>query len=176
MKVCGLWEKWVKKSTSRFFLFFLSRDQVIGTGGVTFIDVTSSREDTTQRYFSIRDVYVTYLTHGDEYNLSTHQVTFAIDKIPLRGNEQYTLALSSDDIFYGRRTATTKPEFVRAATSIFDSRAETSTYGTTYERNPRFQVDMGMITGRSEGYVKRMSGFHSDLHSYKDMRVNIAAV
>lgn len=53
---------------------------------MTFIDVTGSREDTTQRYFSIRDVYVTYLTHGDEYNLSTHQVTFAIDKIPLRGN------------------------------------------------------------------------------------------
>ena len=36
------------------------------------------------------------------YHLSTHAVTFSPDKTPLKGNEAYDHALTSNDIFYGK--------------------------------------------------------------------------
>nr|KAG5693693.1 hypothetical protein BaRGS_008335 [Batillaria attramentaria] len=148
--------------------------KVLGEHGVTFFDLSSSFVDTSQRYFSIRDVYMTYLTHGDVYNLHTHDVTFSPDKTPLKGHENYDHALSTDDVFYGKSNDPgRKPEFVRAATSIFDARLDTSTYGTTYEKNPRFRVEMSRAGRDAVGYVKRVHDFHSDLHSYKDMYVAI---
>lgn len=149
--------------------------QVVGEAGVTFIDVSSSHVDTSQQYFTISDVYMSYLTHGDVYNLHTHDVTFSPDKEPLKGRELYNDALDTDDVFYGRRSsqANRKPEFVRSATSIFDARLATSAVGTTYERKPRFRVDMSRDGDDAEGRVKRFVDFHSDLHSYKNMRVSI---
>nr|KAG5693694.1 hypothetical protein BaRGS_008336 [Batillaria attramentaria] len=148
--------------------------KVIGENGVTFFDLTSSFVDTSQRYFSIRDVYLTYLTHGDVYNLHTHDVTFSPDKIPLKGNESLTHAFTSDNIFHGKSdTPGRKPEFVRLATSIFDARLDTSTYGTTQEDNPRFRAEMSRAGREAVGYVKRVNDFHSDRHSYKDMYVAI---
>nr|KAG5693692.1 hypothetical protein BaRGS_008334 [Batillaria attramentaria] len=148
--------------------------KILGENGVTFFDLSSSYVDTSQRYFTIRDVYMTYLTHGDVYNLHNHDVTFASDKIELKGNENYDHALTSNDIFYGKSSQPNrKPEFVRAATSIFDARLDTSTYGTTYEKNPRFRVEMSRAGREAVGYVKRVSGFHTDVHSYKDMYVAI---
>ncbi|KAK7094812.1 cyanophycinase-like [Littorina saxatilis] len=152
------------------------RGQVLGEAGVTFFDLTSSYVDQSQRYFSIRNVYLTYLTHGDVYHLHDHDVTFAQDKTPLLGNENYDHALTSTDIFYGKSSSSSrKPEFLRVAASIFDARLDSSSYGTTYEKNPTFRVEMSKTGQSAVGYVKRAHDFHTDLHSYKNMYVSIHA-
>lgn len=149
---------------------------VIGTGGVTFFDLTSSFVDTSQRDFSIRDVYLAYLTHGDEYKFDSNDVSFAVNKMPIKGRENYDRALTSNDVFYGKNASSTrKPEFVRVAASIFDSRLDVASYGVTYERNPRFRVDMSKSNSHAAGFVKRNGDFHSDLHSYKGLYVAIHA-
>ncbi|XP_076436143.1 cyanophycinase-like [Babylonia areolata] len=148
--------------------------KVIGEAGVTFFDLTTAFVDPSEQDFAIRDVFVTYLTQGDTFNLYTHTVTFASDKGPLQGNELYPEALTSDDIFFGKiGNSTKKPEFVRVATSIFDERDAVWSYGVTLERNPQFRVEMSKSGREAVGYVKRVNDFHSDLHSYKDMYVGI---
>lgn len=144
---------------------------------MALFDLTSATEDTSQRYFTVSNVYLTYLTHNDVYNFHTHVVSFSPNKTPIEGNEFYETALTSTDIFSGPAAVGRKSEFQRVAASIFDSAWEYSSYGDSAERNPRFRVEMSKSGGRTAvGYVRRMSDFHSDLHSYKDMYLAIHAV
>ena len=143
-------------------------------GGVVFIDVSHAHHDPHSTYYSISNVLVHYLTNGDQIGLRNLNITFSAKKTPMRGHEDYDHALTSNDIFYGKhRDSSHKPEFTRAATSVFDSRLDTSTYGDTYERNPTFRVTMTRAA-YSVGYVERRSSFHTDLTSYENLVVDIA--
>ena len=63
--------------------------QVIGSTGVTLFDLSKSVVDLRATYFTIKDVYVTYLTNGDSINLFDRSVNFANSKDPLQGHEKY---------------------------------------------------------------------------------------
>ena len=139
-----------------------------------FIDVSHAHNDPHSTYYSISNVLVHYLTNGDQIGLRNLNITFSAKKTPMRGHEGYDHALTSSDIFYGKhRDSSHKPEFTRAATSVFDSRLDTSTYGDTYEHNPTFRVTMTRAA-YSVGYVERRTSFHTDLTSYENLVVDIA--
>lgn len=92
----------------------------------------------------------------------------------MAGNEQYDDVLTSDDVFYGSKSdSDRKPEFVRMATSVFDARNSRKTHGTTYETHPLFRVDVSGSGHDAEGWVERKHSFHSDITSYKNLRVDI---
>lgn len=146
---------------------------MIGASGVTFFDLTHAQVRNASR-FNINNVYLTYLTRGDVISLADQSVRFSPSKTPLSGHEDYDDVLTSDDVFYGASSdSTRKPEFVRVATSVFDARHGRKTYGTTHERHPRFRVDFTAEASDAVGYVERHTSFHSDIHSYKNLRVDI---
>ncbi|XP_052773860.1 cyanophycinase-like [Mya arenaria] len=148
---------------------------VIGASGVTVFDLSNSRVHIS-RYFNISDVYLTYLTHGDAIRLSDHQVTFSSSKTPMKNHENYDDVLTTDDVFYGTKSdSERKSEFVRIATSVFDARNGRTTHGTTQEGSPRFRIDMSAEGHDAIGYVERRHSFHSDITSYKNLRVAIYA-
>ncbi|XP_062601136.1 cyanophycinase-like [Saccostrea cucullata] len=148
--------------------------KVIGQNGVVFIDVSHAHHDPHSTYYSVSNVIFHYLTNGDLIGLRNLNITFSPTKTPMRGHEAYDHALTSSDIFYGKhRDSSHKPEFTRAATSVFDSRLDSTTYGDTYESHPTFRVTMTR-TSYSVGYVERKSSFHSDITSYENLVVSIA--
>ena len=148
--------------------------QVIGSTGVTLFDLSKSVVDSRAAYFTIKDVYITYLTHGDSINLFDRSVKFANSKDPLQGHEKYEHALTSSDIFGGGSSRSgRKPEFVRLATSVYDAKFDRTAYGTTFKTHPTFRVTISRIGHDSEGWVERKHSFHSDLTSYKNMYVEI---
>lgn len=157
-----------------WFVQFFIQSKVIGQSGVVFIDVTHAHHDPHSTYFSISNVLFHYLTTDDQIGLRNLNISFSPKKTPMRGHENYDHALTSNDIFYGKhRTSDHKPEFTRAATSVFDSRLDTSTHGDTYESHPTFRVTLTR-TAYSAGYVERKSSFHTDLTSYENLVVSIA--
>lgn len=160
--------------SSILFIFFFTWSKVIGQSGVVFIDVTHAHHDPHSIYYSISNVLFHYLTNGDQIGLRNLNISFSPRKTPMRGHENYDHALTSDDIFYGKhRNSDHKPEFTRAATSVFDSRLDTSTYGDTYESHPTFRVILTRMS-HSVGFVERKSSFHTDLTSYENLVVSIA--
>ncbi|XP_067656959.1 cyanophycinase-like [Haliotis asinina] len=147
--------------------------EVFGELGVTIVDISKSFSDPAERYYSLRNVFVSYLTDGDTINMKTRNITFSPSKTPLRGNEGYDHALTSNDIFYGEGSHHRKTEFLRVAASLFDARKDTMTYGDTHLTHPQFRVTMSKTGTDTEGYVERHEDFHSDTHSYKNMYVEI---
>lgn len=145
--------------------------EVIGASGISIFDLSNSRTQQST-YFHISDVSMTYLTHGDVIALSNRSVTFSSKKSPMSGHEDYNDVLTSDDVFYGTKSGSTrKSEFVRMATSVFDARNGHQTHGYTYEHHPRFTVN---VSGNgAEGWVERKHSFHSDITSYKHLKVEI---
>ncbi|KAJ8311278.1 hypothetical protein KUTeg_011173 [Tegillarca granosa] len=150
--------------------------KIIGEHGVTFFDLSSAHYDKAQNYFSIRNVYLHYLTHGDNIGLQKLNITFSASKRPMNGHEVYTHSLNSSDIFDGdRHSHGRKPEFVRVATSVFDATLDRTTYGETYEKNPAFKVFLSATGREAGGWVERKSDFHTDITSYKNLYVEIHA-
>lgn len=148
--------------------------QVIGSAGVTFFDLSKSSVDQHTPYYTIRDVFITYLTHGDVISLYDRSVNFAVTKMSMRGREAYDHSLTTSDVFGGGSLSSgRKPEFVRLATSLFDAREDRTVYGTTYKTHPTFRVTMSRAGYDSEGWVERRHSFHSDLTSYQNMYVEI---
>lgn len=148
--------------------------EIIGEHGVFFADVSNSHVDNSTKYFNIDNVMVHYLTHGDKIFLQNKTIKFSPTKTQMKGHENYDHALTTQDIFGGnRRHPTQKSEFTRVATSIFDSRLETSSYGDTYENNPRFRVTMSRAVAGAEGFVERKHSFHTDITSYRNLYVKI---
>ncbi|XP_071090235.1 cyanophycinase-like [Haliotis cracherodii] len=150
--------------------------EVFGELGVTFFDVSKSYTDPAERYYSLRNVFVSYLTEGDSINMKTRNVTFSPNKTPLLGNEGYDHALTSNDIFFGEGSHHRKTEFLRVAASLFDARKDTMTFGDTHLTHPQFRVTMSKTGTDTEGYVERHGDFHSDTHSYKNMYVEIGEI
>jgi cyanophycinase len=153
--------------------------QVIGAAGVFIFDLRNKERGTTSSY-ALYDVLGSYLTEGDRYRPATGQFVIASGKTSLRGREYYSTAMSATgDIFSspnnsganGRRNPR---EFVKVSADLFDSRV-TSTLGRTYERNPRFRVDLSKSSQfDSHGYQGTVGGKNmtSYLRLLMDFRPN----
>lgn len=137
--------------------------EVLGSGGVFVFDLRNTELGSGSSW-ELYDVLASYLTSGDKYRPQTGQFVIGAGKTSLRGREYYSSAMTATgDIFSspnnsganGRR----KPrEFVTVSTDLFDSRS-TSTLGRTYERNPRYRVDMVKSTQfDSHGYQGTVGG------------------
>ncbi|XP_064611801.1 cyanophycinase-like [Liolophura sinensis] len=151
-----------------------AKAKVLGDRGVVLIDVSRSVVDKTAKYFTIRDVSMSYMTDGDSIKLSDHTLTFSPDKSPLAGQEFYDHALKSTDIFDGNRAdRRKKPEFVRVATSVFDAKYDRMSHGTTYEKHPRFLVTVFRSGAGAEAHIRRGHSFQEDVISFKNLMVSI---
>lgn len=153
--------------------------EVVGENGVFIFDLRNKERGTGSSY-ALYDVLGSYLTAGDRYRPVTGQFVIATGKTSLRGREAYSSAMTATgDIFSspnnsgadGRR----KPrEFVKVSADLFNSRV-TSTLGLTYERNPRFRVDLFKSTQfDSHGYQGTVAGksMLSYLRLLMDVRPN----
>ena len=164
-------DSYVDAGTSNSKTFYML--QVIGASGISVFDLSKARV-IPGKYFHITDVYMDYLTHNDVIRLGDLSVTFAPEKSPMAGHELYNDVLTTDDVFYGKRSGSShKPDFVRIATSIFDARNSRSTYGTTYENHPRFRVELSGNGHDAAGWVQRRTSFNSDVTSYRNMHIEI---
>ncbi len=151
--------------------------QVIGQNGVFIFDLGAASVGSGS-YWSISGVKATYLTVGDRYNPLAKTASIDSRKTSLAGREYYDYALSpTRDIFSspnnsganGRRNPR---EFVRVSTDLFDSYYSTSTYGLTYERNPRFEVVLTKSsTVGSQGYQGYINGVNT--YSYVNLLVDM---
>ncbi|PYC28196.1 cyanophycinase [Aquipseudomonas alcaligenes] len=153
--------------------------EVIGTGGVFVFDLRNAERGTGSSW-ALYDVLASYLTSGDKFRPQSGQFVIGAGKTSLRGREQYSSAMTATgDIFSspnnsganGRR----KPrEFVIVSADLFNSRV-TSTLGRTYERNPRYRVDLikstqfdshgyqGTVGGKSlTSYLRLLTDFRPD--------------
>ena len=96
--------------------------QVIGQHGVVFIDITRSITERYYRYFYIRGVYASYLTHGDGIYLNSMTFNFSSSKMRMTGSEKNENAYSSTKIVQDESSIVgRKSEFYRIASSLFDS-------------------------------------------------------
>jgi cyanophycinase len=113
---------------------------VLGTNGVTIIDVSRSKRDD----HSISNITIQYLTNGDSYDLISNKIEFASWKTSLAGREEHIKPLEpTNDIFSSYRNQGRKypMEFVRVSTDLYNSKVK-ETYGLTFETNPVYQVQL----------------------------------
>lgn len=153
--------------------------EVIGSNGVFVFDLRNKERGSGSSY-ALYDVLASYLTAGDRYRPATQQFVIGAGKTSLRGREYYSSAMTaSGDIFSspnnsganGRRNPR---EFVKVSVDLFDSQS-TSTLGRTYERTPRFRVDLVKSAQYdSHGYQGVIGGkrLTSYLRMLMDMRPN----
>ena len=153
--------------------------EVIGSNGVFVFDLRNKERGTGSSY-ALYDVLASYLTAGDRYRPATQQFVIGTGKTSLRGSEYYSSAMTATgDIFSspnnsganGRRNPR---EFVTVSVDLFDSQS-TSTLGRTYERNPRFRVDLFKSSQfDSHGYQGVIGGKRvtSYVRMLMDMRPN----
>ena len=92
----------------------------------------------------------------------------------LTGSERNDLAETSDAIFNGNRDIRADvPEFLKVSRSLYDSRLNTTTYGTSERIDPVFRVEFNQQAPGSVGF----GGDHPDNGlwqiTYLNLRVDI---
>jgi cyanophycinase len=148
----------------------LSEGEVVGIAGVFIVDISAAFADPGSEYYKILDVNTHYITQGDKINLYSRNVTFDTTwKTDLKGQEQFTDAVQSNDIFGGVLLLNEHSEYVRVSTSLFDASLQSTTSGTTRERNPQFRVTFTQKSNsRGFGGISPVTGkweiSYSDLH------------
>ena len=177
--------RYYNQRESNVYLIIISplcKLQVIGTNGVFFVDLSASQVDTYEGQWRISDVYTDWLTAGDTITLTTnvnrHVVNFDTSwKENIVGDEMYTNAITSDDIFNGNRgNSNNAPVYVRVARSVFDSRESVYTWGRTPTTpTPRFNVDFYQEPG-SRGYGGYSPNTGAWMISYSRQRIAISAM
>ncbi|NJK37969.1 MAG: cyanophycinase [Oscillatoriales cyanobacterium RM2_1_1] len=119
--------------------------EVIGEHGVSVLNLRAATVSTTERYWSISEVLMSYLTAGDQYNLQTQTVIFASDKRPITCQKQYLISEVSDifSTFESDDLGTENSgQFITLATDLFRS-CETIVTGSTSTTNPIvFEVEL----------------------------------
>lgn len=148
--------------------------QIIGQNGAYILDLTQAQVKYSGKFWNIYGVKITYLTPGDRYAPATKTATIASFKTPLAGHEHHKQAITTNDIFDSfRNNGTQLPEaFTAVSTYLFDS-LSTSTYGTTFEQNPAWEV---LMTKESDS-----AGYEGTIHnvtyiSYVNLNVDIFVV
>jgi cyanophycinase len=108
--------------------------RVMGTNGVSILDLRSSQVSQVGGHWSISGVRWSYLTDGDTYDPGQWQVTKAPTSAPVIPTSRQ-VAPSTADVFgpYALRDA---------ALDLADAGLSTTTTGTTAETAPRFVVNL----------------------------------
>ena len=133
------------------------------------VDLSKSIVDTKSQSFRLLGIYVDYVTAGDRVNMADHVITPAPIKVPLKGNETSDYAMTSDRIFRTSLTADSS-DFYLVSSSLFKSRFDSITYGTTVNGNPTYYVIM-REDSRSAGYLA--AGSRSSQVSYTRLKVEL---
>jgi cyanophycinase len=127
--------------------------EVIGWYGVSLFDLSSASQSDGSS-FSISDVYWNYFTHGDKFTISSTgkiSSTVATTKSQVR---ESGYSQTSTDIFSSPNRKSgrdTYMEFVTVGQSLVDSR-DTSTYGESYETDPKIYVVDFKKVSSTKGY------------------------
>lgn len=108
------------------------------------------------------NVRASFLSEGDSIDLNTWEITIRSDKTNIAGNESRVNPLTpSTDIFNVRSSP---EEFTRHMLALVDSSNADTTYGLTYESNPRYLARMSKDNG---------TGYKSgSMISFTDMRID----
>jgi len=124
------------------------KGKVVGTaGGVFYVDVKdliSTPSDTTDY-----QVAVSFLTSDDVIDLKTGDVTFASWKANLAGAESWDNAISSNDIFSERSSASAV--WRSTAARLVDNKNDQVVSSFSYTANPRFEVVLDKRTATAFG-------------------------
>ncbi|MFG3698606.1 cyanophycinase [Micromonospora sp. NPDC047620] len=136
--------------------------RVVGTNGVSVLDLRSAQVGTVGGHWSISGVRWSYLTDGDSYDPGRWQVTKGATNTPAVPHDR-AAAPPSTDVFgsYALRDA---------ALDLADAGRSTATTGTTAETGPRFAV--GLAEGAS--FLAYTAG-GAGLASFTDLTVSIQA-
>ncbi|MEV5768174.1 cyanophycinase [Micromonospora sp. NPDC052213] len=136
--------------------------RVVGTNGVSILDLRSAQVGTVGGHWSISGVRWSYLTDGDSYDPGRWQVTKGATSTPASPHDR-AAAPPSTDVFgsYALRDA---------ALDLADAGQSTATTGTTAESGPRFVV--GLTKGAS--FLAYTAGGAGPA-SFTDLTVSIQA-
>lgn len=149
--------------------------QVVGVNGVYIFDLSQAKNISNNwEYFNVQDVYISYLTKGDKYNITSRAVQFASWKSNIAGHQKHNWPKSTYDIFsyYNNKSGeVTRPEEFTNITQYFmDSKLSNYTYGDSYEDTPMFTVEFDKTN--AVGYIQENQ---TDFWlSYTNMKVSIS--
>ncbi|MCG6498407.1 cyanophycinase [Kitasatospora sp. A2-31] len=120
-------------------------DTVVGTNGVSVLDLRSATIGTHSGYWSVDNVNWSYLTSGDSYNPATWTVT---SPKPAYSPGTGTVGSRWSDVFSSAAPTTGHPyQMVRMATELVNAGRSTHQYGISYESGPTFEADLTKGTG-----------------------------
>ena len=119
--------------------------RIIGYNGVYFFNLTKAISD-EQFYFSISNVYVSYLTQDDIINLEEYSVVVApwkknmkniVKNIQLPPENYYIFSsiMNSDS-----KERLNSEEFTKVSLNLIEDNKINQTYGFTFQDEPRFRV------------------------------------
>lgn len=144
---------------------------IVGASGVWWFDVSGATTSDVGGW-AIDGVRASYATRGDELDQSSGKVFPASWKTPLEGRERRRRPISSPDIFNSPYNPSKSPlnQFVLVAQSLFDSREDETTSGSTYENSPIYCVEMS----RAERDARAWDGTQGDRFiSFQYLRIAI---
>jgi cyanophycinase len=113
---------------------------VLGTNGVSILDLRSSRTSTRSSHWAINGVRFTYLTAGDSYATASGAVTTSKQSYkPSSGR-----AMSRpEDIFSSPNSATAHPMvLINTTKDLIGAGSSTTNYGISYESGPTYEAHM----------------------------------
>ncbi|MFJ9523053.1 cyanophycinase [Kitasatospora sp. NPDC101801] len=113
---------------------------VVGTNGVSVLDLRTSVVSTHSGYWSADNVKWSYLTSGDTYNPASWTTT---STKPSHAPTTGTVGTRWTDVFSSPKPNTAHPyQMVKMATELVNAGRSTTQYGISYESNPRFEADL----------------------------------
>lgn len=118
------------------------RVRVLGTNGLTLADLATARARQTSDGWTLTGARYSFLTDGDAYDPRTRRVSPGRGKRPL-GPRGTGPVPANPDIFYSVRNPDGRPySFLGTARALAQSRVQHRATGTTFERNPGFDVTL----------------------------------
>ncbi|WP_405009750.1 cyanophycinase [Kitasatospora sp. NBC_01539] len=120
-------------------------DAVVGTNGVSILDLRSDTVGTHSGYWSVDGVKWTYLTNGDTYNPATWTAT---STKPAYAPTSGTVGSRWSDVFSSPNSPTDHSyQMVKMARELVGAGRSTTQYGISYESGPTFEADLAKGTG-----------------------------
>ncbi|GAA2796553.1 hypothetical protein GCM10010441_22210 [Kitasatospora paracochleata] len=120
-------------------------DKVVGTHGVSILDLRTDTVGTHSGYWSIDNVKWSYLTDGDTYNPATWTATSTKPTFAPTGG---TVGSRWSDVFSSPNSRADHPyRLVDMATELVNAGRSTHQYGISYESGPTFEADLTKGTG-----------------------------
>ncbi|GAA1462311.1 cyanophycinase [Nocardiopsis exhalans] len=142
------------------------RMRVVGGGAVHVLDLRRASAGSVSGEWSVSGVRWSALTHGDTYDAVSWTASPGEGKAPLRPSG--SSARKGKDVFSSYDAPRRNPgEMLRLARELADSGRSTGVDGLTYERSPRFVVELD----KTDGFAAYRSS--AEGVSFMDLRVGV---